>query len=567
MINTEFVNKLKDVATNYKTLYVMGCFGAPMTASNKKRYCNNYSYNRQASRQKLINEASEDTFGFDCVCLIKGILWGWSGNKSAIYGGASYAVNGVPDIGSDTMITRCSSISTDFTKIEIGEAVWCRGHIGVYIGNGLAVECTPEWNNCVQITACNRDIPGYNRRDWTKHGKLPYIQYISTNDTITDNENTTNSNKLEVKGIDVSKWQGTIDWYKVKVSGIKFAMIRLGYGSKDGSSCGLDGYFDVNVKNAIAAGIDIGCYFYSYGTTVDAVKKEAEFVVSILNKYKGVFTYPIAFDLEDSTQQNLGKSVLTNMVITFGETLEKAGYYTSLYSNLNWLSNLLDDNKLQRFDHWVAQWSSKLLYTKNCCGMWQYSSKGTVLGINGNVDLDIAYKDYPTIIRNNKLNGFTSSIQEAKYPSNTDSSTSSVITFDNIKVGDVYKFIGNQHFVSANSVKGLSVSYSGLVKITKKYTKNSKHPIHARSVNNNGSYINGVHGWINLDDIVNNDNTEYVVKVTASALNVRSGPGTNYQILRTIRDKGAYTIVDEKDGWGKLKSEIGWISLAYTQKI
>lgn len=179
MTNKEFVAKLKDIATNYKTLYVMGCFGAPMTESNKTRYCNNHSYNKKASRQAMIKAASDDTFGFDCVCLIKGVLWGWSGNTSKIYGGAKYATNGVPDIGADTMITKCSNISTDFSKIEIGEAVWVKGHIGVYIGDGLAVECTPAWKNKVQITACNCSKNGYNRRNWTKHGKLPYITYVA----------------------------------------------------------------------------------------------------------------------------------------------------------------------------------------------------------------------------------------------------------------------------------------------------------------------------------------------------------------------------------------------------
>lgn len=189
MTNKEFVAKLKDIATNYKTLYVMGCFGAPMTAANKKRYCNNHSYNKQASRQAMINAASADTYGFDCVCLIKGVLWGWNGNASKTYGGAGYAVNGVPDIGADTMITKCSDISTDFSKIEIGEAVWLEGHIGVYIGDGLAVECTPKWSNKVQITACNCSKSGYNRRNWTKHGKLPYITYVK--ETATSNTATT----------------------------------------------------------------------------------------------------------------------------------------------------------------------------------------------------------------------------------------------------------------------------------------------------------------------------------------------------------------------------------------
>lgn len=179
MTNTEFVKKLKEAATNYKTLYVMGCFGAPMNASNKKRYTNNHEYNRDQKRTAMINAASADTFGFDCVCLIKGILWGWKGDKTKTYGGAGYAVNGVPDIGADSMIKVCSGVSTDFSKLVPGEAVWMEGHIGVYVGDGLAVECTPKWENKVQITACNCSKSGYNRRNWTKHGKLPYIDYVA----------------------------------------------------------------------------------------------------------------------------------------------------------------------------------------------------------------------------------------------------------------------------------------------------------------------------------------------------------------------------------------------------
>ncbi len=166
------------VAKNYKTLYVMGCFGAPMTGKNKARYTKNHSYNRQTDRKAMINAASADTFGFDCVCLIKGLLWGWNGDTAKVYGGAGYAINGVPDIDANAMFRKCKDASTDFSKIQVGEAVWMKGHIGIYIGNGLAVECTPKWDNCVQITACNCDKPGYNRRNWTKHGKLPYVTYL-----------------------------------------------------------------------------------------------------------------------------------------------------------------------------------------------------------------------------------------------------------------------------------------------------------------------------------------------------------------------------------------------------
>ena len=186
----QLAERCLDVAQNYKTLYVMGCFGAPMTAANKKRYTQNHSYNKQAARTKMINAASADTFGFDCVCLIKGLLWGWCGDKSKTYGGASYAVNGVPDIGADTMITKCKDVSTaGWANMEVGEALWVKGHIGIYIGNGLAVECTPSWENKVQVTAVKNigAKSGYNARTWTKHGKLPYVTYtgatISTPDT------------------------------------------------------------------------------------------------------------------------------------------------------------------------------------------------------------------------------------------------------------------------------------------------------------------------------------------------------------------------------------------------
>lgn len=179
MTGKELAAKAKDIAKNYKTLYIMGCFGAPMTPYNKERYRNNNAYNRKPARQALIDAASEDTFGFDCVGLIKGILWGWCGKLNSSYGGATYASNGVPDIDADVMITKCKDVSTNFSQdhMTVGEAVWKSGHIGIYIGNGLAVECTPSWADKVQITACNCTKEGYNTRTWTKHGKLPWVDY------------------------------------------------------------------------------------------------------------------------------------------------------------------------------------------------------------------------------------------------------------------------------------------------------------------------------------------------------------------------------------------------------
>ncbi|MDR3165791.1 MAG: hypothetical protein LBU13_09460 [Synergistaceae bacterium] len=180
--NRELVAALLDVANNHNTLYVMGCFGAPLTGANVTRYTSNHDYNKQAARTAMIKAAANKTppvYGFDCVCLIKALLWGWNGDPSKPYGGAIYASSGVPDINANAMIRQCKGLSTDFLKIEVGEAVWLDGHIGIYIGDGRAIECTPSWANKVQVTAVKNtgEIPGLNARQWVRHGKLPYITY------------------------------------------------------------------------------------------------------------------------------------------------------------------------------------------------------------------------------------------------------------------------------------------------------------------------------------------------------------------------------------------------------
>lgn len=308
-----------------------------------------------------------------------------------------------------------------------------------------------------------------------------------------------NTKKVVAKGIDVSKWQGEIDWAKVKAAGIDFAMIRLGYGSADGTECGVDNYFEKNVAGAVKAGVDIGCYFYTYGTSVAAVKKEAEFVIGVLNKYKGVFTYPVAFDLEDNSQAGLGKETLTNMVIAFGDAIEKAGFYASLYSNLNWLKNYLDDSKLTRFDHWLAQWAAAPTYTGEF-GMWQSSSTGSVNGISGNVDTDVAYKDYPAQIKSKKLNGFTSATQVPVAPAApVVEPAKPADTGLKFKVNDIVNFTGKTHYTSASAATGSAVKASK-AKITAVYAT-GKHPYHCRAVNDSGAFVGGVYGWVDAADV------------------------------------------------------------------
>lgn len=183
--NLELVQAAVRVARTMKTLYVMGGWGVVLNDAGKKASINAYAYNRRADRKAKILAQSNDTFGFDCVCFVKSLLWGFAGNKKLAHGGAAYASNGVPDIGEGSMINVCKDVSTNFRKIEPGEFLWMSGHCGIYIGDGLAVESTPIWKDGVQITAVGNigKKAGYNTRTWVKHGKLPYIAYEGTGQT------------------------------------------------------------------------------------------------------------------------------------------------------------------------------------------------------------------------------------------------------------------------------------------------------------------------------------------------------------------------------------------------
>lgn len=183
MTADQFITKAYAIATQHKTCYMLGPWGWPTTDKMISRATTNGS-NAVTNRQwiKFANAIKNKGFIFDCVGLIKGILWGWDANLSKSYGGAGYACNGVPDIDAKQMINRCHNISTDFSKILPGEPVWMDGHIGIYIGDGKVVEATPKWNNGVQISTCtnvsSKVIAGtVGGRRWTKHGKLPWVDY------------------------------------------------------------------------------------------------------------------------------------------------------------------------------------------------------------------------------------------------------------------------------------------------------------------------------------------------------------------------------------------------------
>lgn len=208
--NLELVEAAKDLQ-KHKTLYVYGgCFD-PLTESEKQRHIKAYKFNAQRSgkggdRYAKIMAATDDTFGGDCCYVLKALLWGWTGDKTKPHGGAVIGSNGVPNLRANDMIQKCTGLSSNFKKIEVGEAVWVEGHIGLYIGDGKVIECTYSGTDGVQITeAWNiKQTEGKKGRMWTAHGKLPYIEYVE--------EKKAESIKLPVlkkgsKGKAVKVWQ------------------------------------------------------------------------------------------------------------------------------------------------------------------------------------------------------------------------------------------------------------------------------------------------------------------------------------------------------------------------
>lgn len=204
----------------------------------------------------------------------------------------------------------------------------------------------------------------------------------------------------DMKGIDVSVHNGDIDWGKVKADGIDFAILRAGYGKLAKQK---DAKFEDNYKGAKAAGIPVGAYWYSYATTPDEAKLEAEVCVSILKGKQ--YEFPIFFDQEEKTTLDTGKANCSEMIRAFCDVLEANGYWVGLYTSRSCLTTHIEDDIKKRYALWAAEWSDKLRYD-GPVGIWQHSEKGKVDGITGNVDLDIGYKDYPTMIKAKGLNGY-----------------------------------------------------------------------------------------------------------------------------------------------------------------
>jgi GH25 family lysozyme M1 (1,4-beta-N-acetylmuramidase) len=193
-------------------------------------------------------------------------------------------------------------------------------------------------------------------------------------------------------GIDVSKWNGDIDWKKVKESGVEFSIVRAGYRGSVTGSIVVDPYFEENMKEAASAGVLTGVYFFTQAVNEVEAVEEASAVIELIKEYN--IDFPIYIDTEgaggNGRADKLDKETRTLVCEAFCRTIENAGYKAGVYASRNWYYNNLETARLEQYQIWLAEYRSVPLY-QGYYNMWQYTSKGQIDGISGNVDLDISY--------------------------------------------------------------------------------------------------------------------------------------------------------------------------------
>lgn len=215
------------------------------------------------------------------------------------------------------------------------------------------------------------------------------------------------------KGIDISEHNGDINLSIVKKAGFKFVMIKCGSGSDFKTQD--DPFFEDNVKKAEKLGLPWGVYIYSYATNITEAKSEVEHVKRLLKGKKP--TLPIAFDMEDadgykSARGALNKSLITDICKTFLEGIKKAGYYPMLYTSFSWIGYYISTEITDKYDLWIAQWSTNCSYTKKNLGIWQYGGETNYIdtpyisGIGHMLDKNKCFKNYQSIIKKGGYNNW-----------------------------------------------------------------------------------------------------------------------------------------------------------------
>jgi len=238
-----------------------------------------------------------------------------------------------------------------------------------------------------QYASIDRSLP-QSDYDWSN--------LVEVSETPREVEYAVDGETVSIKGIDVSTYQGDIDWEKVAASGVKFVFIRLGYRGYESGLLVKDDRFEDNIRGALQNGIAVGVYFVTQAISVEEAVEEAQFVMENIRPYN--VTWPIVLDIEDAASATartaeLSQQARTDHAIAFCETVKEAGYTPMLYCNIRWFIEKLDITRITDYDKWFAQYFRKPFFPY-AFQVWQYSSTGRIDGIEGNVDYNISFVDY-----------------------------------------------------------------------------------------------------------------------------------------------------------------------------
>lgn len=315
-------------------------------------------------------------------------------------------------------------------------------------------------------------------------------------------------------GIDVSKHNGRIDWDVVKNSGkIEFAILRAGLGRVASQK---DKQFDRNYSECKRLDIPIGAYWYSYAMSPAEARQEAKAFLEVIKGKE--FEYPIYFDIEEDKQFKLGKKAVSDMITAFCETLEDAGYFVGVYTSRSSFQNYVDNACKTAYTSWVAEWGNKLNYA-DPADMWQKSDKGSIPGIQSSVDLNECYRDFPLIIKRLGKNGFKKQT--------------------NKPVESIVNPVEEKPTTEVTPEKPVET----VVKPAEEQKSAPKTQVAAKGL--------------------------YDVQIVCNALNMRTGPSVSSKSVGIAKHGETYTIIEEKNGWGKISEKNLWTSILskYVKKL
>ncbi len=313
-------------------------------------------------------------------------------------------------------------------------------------------------------------------------------------------------------GIDISYANKKLDFEKIKEGGVSFAIIRTGYRQKT------DDMFESHIKNAVSAGLNVGVYCYCTAKTPSEAKKEAEYAINLIRPYR--LTYPIFYDIEDQKVLSLSKTKLTNVALSFLDTVDKANYRGGLYSNPSILENNINKDKiLDKYHLWLAHWTndpnvpSRYNFGQK---MWQWGAE-RIFGSGEKVDCDICYVDYPAIIA---ANGQWGDTKEDFEPN----------------IGDMVLFSGGWHYPGAESETPVgNVRTAGAAQVTN-IAEGAAHPIHLIGDGSN------VYGWVNENTVF--PYWEGETARAAKAIKLMESP-KNENVLTVIPEDGRFIVFRE----------------------